>query len=153
MTVVIRVNFSELTRQIVTPFTPWQRRQILGAMAAKFLFITSQNFGQSGAYRPSPWAPLSKSYAKRVGRPYPTLYLSGDLFRSVRLSVSDEVATVSWEDEKASWHQEGTSRMPARPFLPIKGAGLTPLAEMECIKAAQITMDAILQRRSPSAIY
>lgn len=129
------------------------RRKVLFAMGSEFKRIVIGNFATHGSFSPTPWAPLSKRYQKRMARTdqrtptyvgsQATLFRSGKLFRSVKLTVSDTKAVIS-EGEGLSYaetHQFGLNGVPARPTFPIHGnfaAGvLTPFAEKKMIEAAE----------------
>jgi phage gpG-like protein len=88
-----------------------------------------------------------------VKRSYATLELSGDLFASGRLDVNEDRALVSFEDNKASWHQFGTGKMPARPFMPFWGNQLSDYAQRRVITSMQMELQRILRGGPASAIY
>ena len=73
--------------------------------------------------RPSPWAPRKDTKAK-----HPLLIKSGDLRDNFRAVVTGpDTVVVGTKVEYASYHQQGTKHMPARPFFPIDKSGqLTP---------------------------
>lgn len=125
------------------PNRPTAKRQMLGAMAARFKFLCLQNLGATGTDRPHAWKPLTKPYAARVGRAYATLDLNGRLMRSIRVRVSDDESSVYVDPDdciyaaRHQWGDDGGKPMPARPFFPMTDAGLTPQAEAEVIQAAQ----------------
>lgn len=96
--------------------------RILRALGAKFKYLTVQNFGFTGTDRTSPWAPLTKPYAKRVKRTVATLDLTGRLFRSLRVSPPEgNSITVSSDTAYDAAHQYGNPKgnLPARPFFPV----------------------------------
>ena len=73
--------------------------------------------------RPSPWAPRKDKKAK-----HPLLIKSGSLRQSMswRITAPDTVQIGS-DKKYAGYHQQGTKKMPARPFFPIDKSGrLTP---------------------------
>lgn len=76
------------------------------------------------ALRPSPWAPRKNN--ADPGRPL--LYKSGDLMRNFRSVVTGPgTVVVGTKVKYARYHQHGTKKMPARPFLPVDKSGqLTP---------------------------
>lgn len=101
-----------------------ERDSILRRVGAKLKWLTVQNFGISGTGRPSAWKPLSKRYAKRVGRETATLEASGELMRSLRVGQPNgESITVYSDDPKAGYHQFGEGHNPLRPFFPITTDG------------------------------
>lgn len=149
----ITIRESEVRGMVNRAFGPGVRQQLLGRGGAELLRICRENFGASGKDRPVEWAPLSPRYAKRVKRPYATLDLTGKLFQSGTLNVSDDRAVVSFEDEKASWHQYGTEKMPARPFMPFWGDRISPYAERRIVTAMQLELQRLLRGGSSAANY
>jgi phage gpG-like protein len=163
----ITIRESEVRGMINRTFGPGIRRQLLGRGGAELIKICRENFGQSGIDRPVEWAPLKnpirqgigsaglQGYAKKVGRFYATLYKTGKLFRSGGQiwDINDDRAIVGFADEKASWHQFGTSKMPARPFMPFWGNRLSPYAERRIITAMQLELQRIVRGGPASAIY
>lgn len=153
MRVTFQLDPSQLSRGIVATLGGSHRRQILGAMAAKFKWLTLQNFGDAGTSRPRQWPPLSPAYSKRVGRSHATLFLTSALFRSIQLRVTDDFAQVFTVSDYGEAHQWGNGRLPARPFMPMTQTNFTPYAEAECVKAGQQAYDAIIQGKSILAFY
>lgn len=88
------------------------------------------------ARRPGPWAPLAPSTIKRKGHDK-LLYDTGRLRDSITLGeVTPSSATVGTDAPYAPFHQFGTKKMAARPFIPAGSDGqLTAQAQAE-IKAA-----------------
>ncbi len=83
----------------------------------------AQQAFRTSAFRPSPWAPRTAQTAK-----HPLLIRSGNLRQSItwRFNGNDSVVVGS-PVQYAIYHQMGTKRMPARPFLPFDEYGqLTP---------------------------
>ena len=76
------------------------------------------------ALRPSSWAP--RKHNADPGRPL--LQKSGELMRNFRSVVTGpDTVVVGTKVEYARYHQHGTKKMPARPFLPVDKSGqLTP---------------------------
>jgi HK97 gp10 family phage protein len=63
------------------------------------------------------WPPLAESTLARKAADTPLLE-TGELRDSIRHTVeSPKTGWVGTNDEKAAWHEFGTSRIPARPFL------------------------------------
>lgn len=60
------------------------RDTVQAAMADAYKGIVDANFGSGGFSRPWPWAPLSPEYARRVGRRFATLYVTGALKGTVQ---------------------------------------------------------------------
>ena len=87
------------------------------------------------ALRPSPWAPRKNN--ADPGRPL--LYKSGDLKQNFRSVVTGpDTVVVGTKVEYARYHQHGTKKMPARPFLPVDKSGqLTPDCMREIKEAVE----------------
>ena len=86
------------------------------------------------SFRPSPWAPRKPVYTVTVNKKtkkktrklddHPLLIRSGALRQSVFWKFSGDDAVVVGSDRKyAAYHQHGTKRMPARPFVPVDAQG------------------------------
>ena len=118
-----------------------QKRRVLYRMAREFYEITASNIGTIGAARPSEWPPLSPRYAKRVGRSHATMLLTGEMFRSIRVSATQDAGQISTTNPYAAAHQYGEAPQPLRPFMPMTGTQgnerLTPYAEKRLIDVAQ----------------
>ena len=113
------------------------------AMAMALQDVVFANFGQTGIDRPEPWAPLSPRYAKKVGRTFATLEVSGDLKNQVRIDDTDldktRVYANNSEVPYVLAHQFGyeQNNLPARPFFPITADGeLTDFSQREIHAAA-----------------
>ena len=135
---------------------PVARRQILGAMAARFKLSCIQNLGHSGEDRPNEWSALSPKYARRVGRPDATLDLTGRLMRSIRVNVQDDYAEVFVDPDEcvyAARHQWGDETMPKRAFFPMTETEITPLAYEQVVEAAQDMLGMTLNSTYVGPIY
>ena len=125
------------------------KTSVQGAMAGRFLELTRENFGQSGTNRPIGWENLrSKKYAKRVGRDYATLFLSGELFDSLKIETSSPDHAAVWtENEYANTHQWGdeSRNIANRPFMPLYGnafsSDISNEAKQHLIEAAQSELE------------
>lgn len=118
------------------PFLDWMEGTlsdpgtVLGLVGNAVAEVTRENFGESSPNRPNDWAPLSKKYAKQVGRTYATLYVTGDLYDSVHAEPPQGASvTVIATDKKASWHQLGEGHNPVRKFFPTDELELTPYCQ------------------------
>ena len=89
---------------------------------------------RSSVYRPSPWAPR-----KKPGDGHPLLIKSGHLRQSISWKLDgDDAVVVGTSQEYAKYHQHGTKKMPARPFLPVDKSGqLTPDCMREIKEAVE----------------
>ena len=105
------------------------QNKIVGAMQDKLFECIMGNFGPTGFDRPWPWYPLSAKYAKRVGRSYATMFVSGALAGAVNKSgVENGTASVSLDLglEYAGAHHYGRPDgnrkhpgTPARRVMPV----------------------------------
>jgi phage gpG-like protein len=99
------------------------------AMAESFQEAVLSNFGATGKYRPwSGWPPLSPAYAKKVGRDYATLEVSGRLKANVLLELNGAGNfEVTSDDERvpyATVHQTGGgNNIPQREYFPMHDDG------------------------------
>lgn len=96
------------------------------AMADAYYGIVMANFGSAGFDRPWAWPPLSPAYAKRVGRTFATLYVTGALKDTVQKDISNpEVYMVSMGNTAtvpyALAHHYGVAEnnLPARRVFPM----------------------------------
>ena len=80
-----------------------------------------RNFDEGG--RPLPWAPLTPRYAaykaRRFGAGLRILERSGALRRSISTRLEGGALVASTDVPYAAFHQYGTRRLPARPFLTL----------------------------------
>lgn len=127
--------------------------RIQGAMAERFFEITRNNFGFSGEDRPIEWEPLKdEKYAKKVGRDYASLFLTGDLESSINIDTSQVSGAVVWIDDGqpyAQVHQWGYEEggIPARPFFPMFPDGsFTSYTFNEVTQAAEIEFNKIVSK-------
>jgi len=73
------------------------------------LDAVQQNFDEEG--RPDPWEP------RQDDNPWPILTKTGALRGSITADIGQDSVMINHETDYGDYHQEGTSRMPARPFL------------------------------------
>jgi phage gpG-like protein len=97
------------------------------------LDVVYSNFGATGMARPIPWPMLSPAYAKKVGRTYATLEVTGALKGSLGVDNSnfDFVRVFATDATPYSTvHQYGGgNNIPARPYFPMDSDNeLTPQA-------------------------
>lgn len=99
--------------------------ELQGAMADAFYEVVMGNFGTLGFDRPWDWSPLSPAYARKVGRSYATLFVTGALKDSVKHeSVNPDAASV-WMSKSdvpyALAHHYGNleKNLPARRVFPL----------------------------------
>ncbi|HDR1810465.1 TPA: phage virion morphogenesis protein [Pasteurella multocida] len=73
------------------------------------------------------WTDLTTNYKKRRyerGYDGPMLQLSSDLINSLNIDYGDSFAVVGVSEHYGQYHQEGTSKMEARPFLGLGDSGV-----------------------------
>lgn len=129
-------------RRLVAHMQGAGRAKVLKAGGHAIAAMATRAF-RDESLRPSPWLPLAKKTLakKAAGRTSP-LIDTGALFRSIRVAQPEgDSVEIASDRPYATYHQFGTTRMPARPFIPAIGgedggaAALTPAAE-ESVKAA-----------------
>jgi len=80
------------------------------------------NFKSQG--RPNKWQPLSEKYSKykseSAGAGKPILEFHGKLKQSINAKHTNDNAMVRTGVKYGVYHQTGTRKMPARPFMPDK---------------------------------
>ncbi len=97
-------------------------------------------FESEGRFAAAGWAPLSPAYAAWKARRYPgkpILQATGQMrraFDNPQRSVSPHTLTLTVNDPKAAFHQDGTNNMPARPVA--FGDPLPAVAALELQEAA-----------------
>jgi hypothetical protein len=120
--VTVNVNFGDTLDRL--------RQPAQEAMADTYKGVVDANFGSVGWDRPWTWEALSPRYAKKVGRPFATLFVSGALKDSVsKESANPEAATVTMV--KTSYvpyslaHHYGypENNLPARRVFPMNEDG------------------------------
>lgn len=115
-----QISVSNLRLSQLPDLTPVHR-----AMAQRLKQIIQESFGSSGSNRIEPWKPLAESTAKRYKKlgygnsDTPTLYRSGELYRSIGASWGRNAGYVFCASPIGEYHQFGTSRMPRRAFFPF----------------------------------
>lgn len=131
----VRIDDRELKRvmrrglRAVGDLSPWFR----GTLDKGVTLFLRRHFDTRGSFGGTPWAPLKLSTIRNrlrrggnrggVGHP---LWDFGDLRRSLLVPGSRNSLRVirrdryerGTSDPKARWHQDGTSRMPARVIIP-----------------------------------
>ena len=102
-----------------------------------------RNFDEEG--RHFHWAPLSARYAawkaRRFGAGLRILERTGTLRRSITTRLEAGALLASTDAPYAAFHQYGTRRLPARPFL--------ILTERDKEEAAQAVADGLTSHESP----
>lgn len=90
--------------------------------------IRSEKTAPSG----DPWAGYAASTLARKKKGDGLLVVSGRLMGSISASVAGDTAVIGTNVFYGAFHQEGTPKMPARPFL-----GLSSANEAEMMSAVQ----------------
>lgn len=98
-------------------------RPLMRTLAATLEDSVAESFAREGSPK-GPWAPLAKSTVRRRGSARPILQHTGQLRHSVTSDHGPDwaLAGVLKSDRGrnvAAFLQQGTSRMPARPFLAL----------------------------------
>ncbi len=97
-------------------------------------------FDTEGRFAGDPWRPLSPVYALQKARRWPgrgILHASGGMRRaadSPERTVAPHTLTLTIDDPKLQYHQDGTDRMPARPL--VFGDPIPAVAQVELEEAA-----------------
>lgn len=118
---------------VVPLFTSWMARQ----------------FSSEGAFGGQSWAPLSPAYAAYKAQAHPgktILIAEGDLRQAASRpdrQASPRQLTLTITDPKVGYHQEGTTKMPARPLLFDR---LPAQAQAELNAAAETYVTGIVRR-------
>ena len=113
------------------------------AMAEMFQGCVLANFGPTGAFRPwSGWPPLSKAYAKKVGRTYATLEVTGRLKSNVMIDGDGDHVKVVADDALVPYstvHQYGGgNNIPQREYFPMYDDGnVTRQVQDLCLEEAK----------------
>lgn len=137
-----RIRQFELLLSDLRPFWPIVTRLFVGWM--------SRQFDTQGGFAGRPWAALSPDYAifksqHAAGRGI--LNFTGAMRRaatSPKRIVTPRSLTLEIDDPKIEYHQEGTSRMPARPV--VFGSPLPVRAQAELDMAAEHYVSDFLRR-------
>ena len=107
---------------------------VLKAMSDRAYAIIMANFGIAGPERPWAWEPLSYEYAKKMGRTYATLEVSGALKASIMQGgYEGDSTTIAMSDSAvpyATRHHHGVPEgnrkhpgLPGRRVFPIDEQG------------------------------
>lgn len=92
-----------------------------------------KNFKAQG--RP-PWTPMAESTKKRRrkgknrGRSPKLLQDTGTMRESIRGEIAGDTLTVAANVDYAHFHQQGTGRIPARPFMTLQEEDVERIAKM-----------------------
>ena len=125
------------------------KQPVQAAMGEMFYNVTRSNIGDFGLDRPTPWPPLSPSYARKVKRSHATLFETGNLENAIVVdTTSPDFAKVSTNDDSVSYalvHQfGGGNNIPARPYFPVKDGEVTPFTKALILEAAETELKGAL---------
>ncbi len=145
MTYHLNIPSSELDRvaQELERKIELMRSDVQLAMAEAFEETVLNNFGPVGEDRPFDWPPLSPAYAKKVGRTYATLYVTGAMKQAVKIESAMESADVVLSDSDCAYatpHHKLSAAppgLPTRRVFPIDEANeVTPMTTAKVVNAA-----------------
>jgi phage gpG-like protein len=128
-----------------------QPKVVAEAMGLAVVSLTLRSFNDPGV-RAAPWAPLTPAtLARKIAEGTSTAILKRHvvLARSWRITeLTARYVKVGTDRPYAAFHQWGTSRVPARPMLPLQGdpgaAKFTPLAERRMVSVAKAALAHLL---------
>lgn len=134
----IMLGFSDLR-----PFWPMLVPLFIGWMG--------QQFATEGGWGGQQWAPLTPAYAAVKGSLHPgrsILIASGELRQAAsrpEREAAPRTLTLRIVDSKVGYHQEGTTRMPARPVIPadLPSVGVREVEAAAEVYAGQVIATAI----------
>ncbi|MGB3684956.1 MAG: phage virion morphogenesis protein [Ornithinimicrobium sp.] len=85
-------------------------------------FFSGEVFASRGGVIGRPWAPLSTQYAALKARQWPgrpPLIRSGQMLRSFKSTPSQQQVEIRNTAPYFDWHQDGTTKMPARVMMAV----------------------------------
>jgi phage gpG-like protein len=117
---------------------------VLRAAGAALAAASTRTFREPD-FRPAPWAPLKPETLKRKKGRGGILIDNALLWRSILAAEpSGNEVEVGTDRTYALFHQFGTRRMPARPFIPVQGDTLAPRAAESVAEAMGAAIAALL---------
>lgn len=126
------------------------KSRISEAAATVLQSMAELNF-RSDRNRPATWPDFAESTKKSMSKKRkksPKLLIdNATLLRSLSVTEGADGASLESAVDYAGYHQYGTKKMPARPFVPVTGeygkeATPTPEAEKRMMKAAEAALKA-----------
>lgn len=118
-------------------------REITRKVANVLLQEAEAAFDNEKSPEGEPWAKLNQDYKKRrynKGYTGNILQVTGDLVKSLNIDYGDNFAMIGASEPYGQYHQLGTSKMPARPFLGLSNDGIEEIKAIlnrELSKVAQ----------------
>lgn len=132
----IQNKFKKLTETV-------EGRDITRKIAGVLMQEAETAFDKEQTPEGETWAKLDERYKKyRHNRGYTgnILQISGDLVKSLNIDYGDSFAVIGASEPYGQFHQMGTAKMPARPFLGLGNDGveeITAILNRELSKVAQ----------------
>jgi hypothetical protein len=109
-----------------------------------------RQFDTQGAFAGRPWTPLTAQYSlikQRLAPGRGLLVFTGAMRQAAsrpQRTATARTLTLTIDDPKIEYHQEGTSKMPARPV--VFGSPLPAVAALELDRAAERYVTDFLRR-------
>jgi len=126
----------ELARQIGALGRRDFQRRMLGEMADAGVDLVHEEFAQSHDPEGRGWAPLKHPRPQHIGAG--PLVKTGALQGSIKRRLTPEGFVLYTLKKYAGFHQQGTSRMVARPFFPVGNPPGTWLTRFDLIADAHM---------------
>lgn len=117
------------------------RRKVLVSAANRFKEMSQSTFGAGNStYRGNTWSRYSPTYAKKIGSSTPTLYRSGNLRKSIRITVPRSNSVGIYSDTKYSAAQflGNKNGLPSRKYFPLEGQSSTWRLTMRADRDLQV---------------
>jgi phage gpG-like protein len=136
-------NFAEDLKNILYGITDKDLTPFLTILAALIRNYIDLNFAQHGRWDGigtdlfsggnQKWKPLASSTQKQYKRKgyllEPTLYRTGQLYRSIEVNVENDKVVITVGSQIGEYLQYGTKRMPARPFISLTPQDVKEIVE------------------------
>lgn len=112
---MININIDDFEVQELFHHLEYQAEHLDDAMnEIGQLMVDSVRANFEAGGRPEAWEP------RLVDVPWPILRKTGNLYNSIHYSVYGDNVDIDDDTEYGRYHDQGTSRLPARPFLLIQ---------------------------------
>ena len=136
-TVSIRDALSPAARQLLDRVR--DPRKVLEAAGAAVEGISVRAF-RDASLRPSEWEPLTQQTLERKGGRGNLLIDTGSMIHGLRHVTSGRQVEIGSDRVYAPTHQFGRDAIPARPFIPVMGSELTPVAQEDVRSAVEAVL-------------
>jgi len=103
------------------------KRPVLEAAGASVLGISQRSF-RDASLRAAEWEPLTEQTLERKDGKGNLLIESGAMWQSLAYVVGSSSVEIGTDREYGPTHQFGRGAIPARPFIPVVGNELSPVA-------------------------